>query len=295
MVHTSPPAGDATHDKLIRCTETCQDRACFDECIAGASPEGLAAGQALDQCVFTDNGCDGRETDCAIQNCAEQITACFGEAVCGNDWRDPGEGCDDGNQVNGDGCAADCSLEGVAACVDDRFEDNDDRASATDVDAGLLEDLQICADDADWYRIPVCAGGRLDIDVLFTSADGDLDILLTDADGAELDFSESIDDNESISYVNGAVDATYFLEVAGFEGAANTYDLRTRILGCGDPDACGNGASTRARSAMPAICLMAMAALHGASMKPLPVQTTGSKTMTRFRQRQPWSQDSTMT
>lgn len=33
------------------------------------------------------------------------------ERVCGNGWRDPGEGCDDGNLVEGDGCDAMCAPE----------------------------------------------------------------------------------------------------------------------------------------------------------------------------------------
>jgi cysteine-rich repeat protein len=31
--------------------------------------------------------------------------------LCGNDDLNGGEGCDDGNNVNGDGCAADCTAE----------------------------------------------------------------------------------------------------------------------------------------------------------------------------------------
>ena len=33
------------------------------------------------------------------------------EGVCGDGFRDPGEGCDDGNNRNGDGCSASCAVE----------------------------------------------------------------------------------------------------------------------------------------------------------------------------------------
>jgi cysteine-rich repeat protein len=44
------------------------------------------------------------------------LATCTGGAadvcnLCGNDALDGGEGCDDGNNVNGDGCAADCTAE----------------------------------------------------------------------------------------------------------------------------------------------------------------------------------------
>ncbi len=44
------------------------------------------------------------------------LTTCTGSApdicnLCGNDALNGGEGCDDGNNVDGDGCAADCTAE----------------------------------------------------------------------------------------------------------------------------------------------------------------------------------------
>ena len=35
---------------------------------------------------------------------------------CGDAWLDPGEGCDDGNNVNGDGCNQDCLIENTFFC-----------------------------------------------------------------------------------------------------------------------------------------------------------------------------------
>src|SRR5262252_4052633 len=42
-------------------------------------------------------------------------------ATCGNGIVDPGEQCDDGNTVSGDGCRQDCSLEG---CNDGSVDPN---------------------------------------------------------------------------------------------------------------------------------------------------------------------------
>ncbi len=35
-------------------------------------------------------------------------------AVCGNDCKEPGEGCDDGNAADGDGCSSACQYEGCS-------------------------------------------------------------------------------------------------------------------------------------------------------------------------------------
>ena len=105
-----------------------------------------------------------------------EIVACYGAPVCGDGELGAGEACDDGNNVAGDGCAADCTIEEAPACRDDD-EDNDDRDAHRGC-SRLYEDLQICADDEDWYLINVCEGGRLTVEVQFIDVDGDLDLAL---------------------------------------------------------------------------------------------------------------------
>ena len=43
-------------------------------------------------------------------------TACPARGTCGNKKLESGESCDDGNQVAGDGCSAQCKVEGSGAC-----------------------------------------------------------------------------------------------------------------------------------------------------------------------------------
>lgn len=42
----------------------------------------------------------------------QAVVACFVEETCGNHKLDAGEACDDGNRTSGDGCDAECRLEG---------------------------------------------------------------------------------------------------------------------------------------------------------------------------------------
>jgi cysteine-rich repeat protein len=62
----------------------------------------------IESCGWADQALD------AVQMCRyTEITP-----VCGNNFPENGEECDDGNVVNGDGCSSTCTLEGVQNCVD---------------------------------------------------------------------------------------------------------------------------------------------------------------------------------
>ena len=117
---------------LIACVEVCEDQNCTRRCIIEGSQEGFDAAVALDRCVFTDNACADRESDCAINNCGALITACFGEAVCGNGRREVGEACDDGNDNPEDGCDRAC--QSVARCGDGIVDDGEACDDGNNVD-----------------------------------------------------------------------------------------------------------------------------------------------------------------
>ena len=154
--------------------------------------------------------------------------ACYGAPVCGDELG-AGEACDDGNNVAGDGCAADCTIEEAPACRDDDFEDNDDRDAPTEVAAGLYEDLQICADDEDWYLINVCEGGRLTVEVQFIDVDGDLDLALLGDAGFNLASATSVTDDERVTWLRRRQRSVCG---CGFNGQESNYSMRIAIEGC---------------------------------------------------------------
>ena len=94
------------------CGVTVQD-SCGNDCglngtapSAGACPGAseVACGQAIsDACG---NPCSGQGEGCAVGSC-------LGGACCGDESIDGTEQCDDGNQVDGDGCSSQCQNEGV--------------------------------------------------------------------------------------------------------------------------------------------------------------------------------------
>ncbi|MEO5368391.1 MAG: PPC domain-containing protein, partial [Magnetococcus sp. WYHC-3] len=116
---------------------------------------------------------------------------------------------------------------GTVSVTGDIYENNDTRETATDLralNAGetMLEDLSVEAGDMDWYRFELTGRGTAEseITVSFAHELGDVDIRLTDANGHVLAASSGTSDEERVS-LQGLAAGTYFLQVAGYGGAAN--------------------------------------------------------------------------
>ena len=127
---------------------------------------------------------------------------------------------------------------------DDALEENDDCASAADLPLDVTRDLVLrpvycdTADepDDDFYRLRLADGAALTVDVLFDHDTADVDLALLDLSGGcpgvLLDESRSVDDNETVRWLNGtggAVDV--LLHVEFVEGASVPYDMRANVGG----------------------------------------------------------------
>ena len=142
-------------------------------------------------------------------------------------------------------------------CVaDDELENNDTRQTAAQLGelqpapaVNTWEGLISCPDDQDWYELDLrdVQIDNLEITLTFAHADGDLDMFLKDDAGQtpcarNADCAaESSTDNESI--VTGALPpGLYYLQIEGFDDAANTYDLNVTVTPyiCGDDALAGN-------------------------------------------------------
>jgi hypothetical protein len=151
---------------------------------------------------------------------------CFGAPACL-------ETCDDGIDNDGDGLV-DCNDPDCfsAGYCDDSHEDNDDMANATQGvsnETGLISAYL----DQDWFAIEVCAGGTIDVDILFTNANGDIDLYLIDSESTVLDSGLTSTDNETVSWTNSGSAATVYIVVQMYTvDAINTYDLSSVIGGC---------------------------------------------------------------
>ena len=81
--------------------------------------------------------------------------------VCGNGLRDPGEQCDDGNNVGGDGCSATCSVE-VGLCGNEILDPGEqcDDTNTSDGD-GCSHDCKI---ELSGVTAVTLSGGNVDRD-----------------------------------------------------------------------------------------------------------------------------------
>jgi uncharacterized repeat protein (TIGR01451 family) len=89
---------------------------------------------------------------CTFSNLVETtvLADCDGAPECGDGVLDPGEECDDGNNVDGDGCSANCTLEYCGDGVLDPGEECDD---------GNNVDGDGCSADC---KVEYCGDGNLD-------------------------------------------------------------------------------------------------------------------------------------
>lgn len=117
-----------------------------------------------------------------------------------------------------------------AAITDDRFEENDTRATATNLGAAsgsqTFADLAL-ADSADWYQFTLGARGATGNSAVinFTHAQGDLDFELYSSTGSRLAQSQSTSNRETLS-LSGRAAGTYYLRVYGYRNATNpSYSL----------------------------------------------------------------------
>lgn len=118
---------------------------------------------------------------------------------------------------------------GDETCADDPLEPNDGATEAAPLATGITDGLVLCADDRDWYAIPVAADQVLTAQVLFDHSVGDLDAVLYAPDGVTpVASSETETSNETITWPADQA-GTYLLEVRGFQGQTNSYELAVAV------------------------------------------------------------------
>lgn len=125
------------------------------------------------------------------------------------------------------------------ACPEDSFEENDSCLGASPITEGLYADLSTRKEalDSDWYSITVENSATLEVDVLFSDAEGDIDLaLFTDCAAPSVLVSETSDDNESLTWLNDTgvrqqvLIHVYLASTEVFRNC-NTYDLNIGFTG----------------------------------------------------------------
>ena len=133
----------------------------------------------------------------------------------------------------------------IVACEkEDTLAPNQDAASATDVNAGIsAEDLYICEDAPDWFRIDGRAGQTVTASIDFAHRVGDLDLYLVTAESPSFDdaIAESNGEEDTEEFIATLpADGTFYVVVEGWEGAVGVYDLEITPSCSSDAD-CPDG------------------------------------------------------
>jgi len=199
-------------------------------CIELTSTDGSKDTYCVDEC--------GSDKDCMTGYfCYPEVGVCWWEEGTGpcspeypNGTCDPGLYCIDGK-------CQEWSFE----CVDETFEPNQTAATAADVGPGdfkeeVKTDLQICANDNDWFELAIPKGHSGTLGIYFYQEVGDLDLCLYDSAGKFISCRYPLEDysvlwrdhewnDEFLSAFALGGDRVVRFKADGFVGAVNTYDL----------------------------------------------------------------------
>jgi len=113
---------------------------------------------------------------------------------------------------------------------DDVFEDNDAQANAASIPLGALLTMYSCGGDEDWYDLGRISEGTLvDVEVLFTHAEGDIDVnLWRELSGSRVESGLSVTDNEAFE-VRAPASDRYFLRVFNYGSDGDGQSYRVRV------------------------------------------------------------------
>ena len=147
-------------------------------------------------------------------------------SICGNNVKEPGEQCDDGNTVNNDGCSATCTIEGVPGEV----EPNNDFAAA---DARAADPTPIlftgdtllagsipAAGDKDVFKVQLAASGPVRFETFDNINPGSCSIAATrlrlfDAAHTQIYTDATSGVSSCSALVVNLAAGTYYLQVEG--------------------------------------------------------------------------------
>lgn len=125
-------------------------------------------------------------------------------------------------------------LSTLASCPVDPFEPNELASDAVRITPSFTQGLGICNGDNDWFEFRATAGDAIDVQVLFSNADGDVDAFLYDPSGGRVAAGETVSDNETLNHTASTtgiytVWVILFGEGGGPTADGVTYDLSLEL------------------------------------------------------------------
>ena len=144
-------------------------------------------------------------------------------------------------QYTAAGSAVNQGASASGLTIDDGFEENDSRETATALTPGTYPDpIAQINNDNDWYAVEVCAGsdlGDLSVTVQFAHTLGDIELYVFGALSTVIGSSATPTDLEEV-VLTGLAAGTYFILVlnVGTSSDGNFYDLIVDVTCAGSPE-----------------------------------------------------------
>ncbi|MCP4872219.1 MAG: hypothetical protein GY898_26245, partial [Proteobacteria bacterium] len=151
----------------------------------------------------------------------------------------------DSGSVVGNPYDLDVAITPPPACPSDSLEPNDSQITGAPVTDGSYPGLSACTGDDDWYLLELLAGETLELDLIFSHAEGNIDVVVVDDLGNELASSSTTTDDESLSFTApgySLIGIEVILETDLGSLPGNSYDLEVLIedAACVDDTFAGN-------------------------------------------------------
>ena len=214
------------------CGESCNGGSCENgfSCSSSNSTSGESVQQCMpisSECISanfcqtctTDSQCDMRNGKCVLEGNTQGYCSmiCTKKLRCPNDFICMPAGY----------CAPVSTKCGEVEveCNPDSYEANNSVESASIVSEGTYNNLSICSDDYDWFKIPVSEGKAVLYWIEFDGSKGDLDMEVVLPGDIRL-FSQETDSNDETvdkNCISTSGDA--FIKIYGYDGAVNDYSL----------------------------------------------------------------------
>ena len=165
----SPICGDGTVDGDESCDDgnLVDDDGCSADCTEERCGDGITNGDETcdgDRTIVCSDGSLG-VSSCS-SDCGLETSSCLPTGTCGDGELNAGEACDDGNDVDGDGCESSCVptacgngvIDGPEHCDGNAFDGQ--TCASLGFTSGTLYCSNTCRFDTERCEIAVCGDGR---------------------------------------------------------------------------------------------------------------------------------------
>jgi hypothetical protein len=178
-----------------------------------------------------------------VPSCSDECSPSGYKTCVGNSWKEcddfDSDDCLEWSSLNVCGSNQTCEggqcIDDIPVCADDSYEPNNSMGTASEIVSGTINNLKICPDNEDWFKIFVPANDYLTLQTNFTHADGNLYIRLYNSNGDLIDSArDSFNNGETVEGASTIDDYLYGNVYGRYSWTTNTYSMIVSVRDCLD-------------------------------------------------------------